>query len=106
MKSSGTAVLSLALAPALSAFMTAGLSGVAEAGISKKQAMATCRARYGDEISGVVIKKNGQIVCQEGPGENASRREVYEYCKRKLDPRMIVMQKKGSRWHCLYSGNY
>jgi hypothetical protein len=98
MKSTRTAILT--------SFMVMGLATTAEAGISKKQAMAACRAKYGKDVTGVVIKKNGQIVCQEGPSETASRQEVYEYCKRKLNPTMIVMQKKGGRWHCLYSGNY
>ncbi|QIG50620.1 hypothetical protein G5V57_24540 [Nordella sp. HKS 07] len=106
MTSSGTAVLNAAFALALSAFMTAGLLGEAEAGVSKKQAMAACRAKYGNEVSDVVIKKNGEIVCQQGPSETASRKEVYEYCKRTLNPKMIVMQKRNGRWMCLYSGNY
>ncbi len=106
MKSTRTAILKLALAGALTSFTVMGLATTAEAGISKKQAMAACRAKYGKDVTGVVIKKNGQIVCQEGPSETASRQEVYEYCKRKLNPTMIVMQKKGGRWHCLYSGNY
>lgn len=106
MRSTRTAVLQLAIAGILSAAALTGPAAVAEAAVSKKQAMAACRAKYGNDVTSVVIKKNGQIVCQEGPGENASRQEVYDYCKRKLNPTMIVMQKKGGRWHCLYSGNY
>lgn len=96
----------LALACAFSALTAVGLPAVAEAGMSKKEAMAVCRKQYGNEITGVDIRKNGQIVCQEGPGKNASRQEVYAYCKRKLKANMIIMQKKYGRWHCLYSGNY
>lgn len=106
MMSTMTVVLKLTLALALAAFVAAGLSGAAEAGVSKKQAMAACRAKYGKDVTDVVIRKNGEIVCQQGPSENASRKEVYEYCKRTLDPKMIVMQKRGGRWFCLYSGNY
>ncbi|WP_162914057.1 hypothetical protein [Taklimakanibacter lacteus] len=73
---------------------------------SHKQAMAICRSHYGKDITGVVIKKNGQIVCQEGPGAEASRKEVFEWCKRKFSATTVVVQKKGKRWHCLYYGRY
>lgn len=106
MKSTRTAILKLALIGAFVTLGVTGLAATAEAGVSKKQAMAACRAKYGQDVTDVVIRKNGQIVCQEGPAETASRREVYEFCKRKLKATMIVMQKKGGRWHCLYSGNY
>lgn len=99
-------MLKLALIGALITSGVTVFAAAAEAGVSKKQAMAACRAKYGKDITDVVIRKNGQIVCQEGPAETASRREVYEYCKRKLNATMIIMQKKGKRWHCLYSGNY
>ena len=106
MWSTRTAIFDLVLAGAFVTFVVTGLAATAEAGVSKKQAMAVCRAKYGKGITDVVIRKNGEIVCQEGPSETASRREVYEFCKRKLRATMIVMQKKGGRWHCLYSGNY
>ena len=96
----------LGLACVFSAVTVAGLPAVAEAAMSKKEAMAVCRKQYGKEITDVVIRKNGQIVCQEGPGKNASRQEVYDYCKRTLKATMIIMQKKYGRWHCMYSGNY
>jgi hypothetical protein len=107
MKSTRTAILLLALAGAFTSFMVMGLSAPAEAGVSKKQAMAACRAKYGKDVTSVVIKKNGQIVCQEGPsGKSASRAEVYEWCKRKFGATTVVVQKKGDRWHCLYYGRY
>jgi len=55
---------------------------------------------------GVVVKKNGQIVCQEGPGGEATRKEVFEWCKKKFSATTIVMQKKGDHWQCLYYGRY
>lgn len=106
MKSRRTAILNIALAGMFVTLGATGLAATAAAGVSKKQAMAVCRAQYGKDITDVVIRKNGQIVCQEGPAETASRQEVYEFCKRKLKATMIIMQKKGKRWHCLYSGNY
>lgn len=106
MKSTRTAVLRLTLAGILSASALVGLAAVAEAAVSKKQAMAACRAKYGKDVTSVVIKKNGQIVCQQGPGEQASRKEVYDYCERTFSATTIVMQKKGGRWMCLYYGRY
>lgn len=106
MKWTRTAVLRLTLAGILSASALAGLAATAQAGVSKKQAMASCRAKFGNDITDVVIKKNGQIVGQQGPGEKASRKEVYEYCKRTFSATTIIMQKKGGRWMCLYYGRY
>lgn len=106
MTSSRALARNLALACAFFAVTAAGLPAVAEAGMSKKEAMAVCRKKYGKEITDVVIQKNGQIVCQEGPGKNASRKEVYDYCKRTLKANMIIMVKKYGRWHCRYSGPY
>lgn len=106
MTSSRAIAINLALAGALSVFTVTGLPSTVQAGMSKKEAMAICRKQYGKDISDVAIRANGQIECQEGPGKNASRQEVYNFCKRKLKANMIIMQKKYGRWYCLYSGNY
>lgn len=107
MKSTRTAILQLAVAGAFTTFTAMGLAAPAEAGVSKKQAMAACRAKYGKDVTSVTIKKNGQIVCQEGPDStSATRKEVFEYCKRKFGATTVVVQKKGKRWQCLYYGRY
>lgn len=75
--------------------------------LSYKQAMAACRAKFGKDITGVVIKKNGQIVCQEGPGRNATRQEVYDYCKKRYSATTVYLRKLASgKWECRYYGRY
>jgi hypothetical protein len=46
-------------------------------------AMATCRAKYGMGVTSVTITKNGRVICREGPGPNATRQEVYDYCRKR-----------------------
>lgn len=75
--------------------------------LSYKQAMSVCRAKYGKGITDVVIKKNGQIVCQEGPGRNATRREVYDYCKKRYSATTVYLRKLPSgKWECRYYGRF
>ena len=101
------ACVRLAIATGLSLVMGGDRSAPAEAARpSQKQAMAACRAKYGNDVTSVVVKKNGQIVCQEGPGREATRKEVFEWCKKKFSATTIVMQKKGDHWQCLYYGRY
>ncbi len=74
--------------------------------ISTKQAMQVCRERYGKGITSVVIKKNGHIVCQEGPGRLATRQQVFDYCKKKFGATMVVVRKRpGGKWFCGHNGN-
>lgn len=83
------------------------MAGYAEAARpSQKQLLSICRAKYGSDITSASIRKNGQIVCQEGPGTQATRKAVYEWCKKKFNATTIVMQKRGNRWQCLYYGRY
>lgn len=74
--------------------------------LSTKQAMQVCRQKYGKGITGVVIRKNGQIVCQEGPGRNATRQQVFAYCKKRFNATMVVLRKlPGGKWECRHNGN-
>ncbi|MGE0238845.1 MAG: hypothetical protein AB7F09_09740 [Parvibaculaceae bacterium] len=74
---------------------------------SRSSAMAACRAKFGMGVTGVVIKKNGQIVCQEGPGRNATRKEVYDYCKKRFSATTLTVRKKPSgKWECRYYGRF
>lgn len=99
--------LKLAVAGMLSLLATGEMAHYAEAARpSQKQLLAICRARYGNDISGAVMQKNGQIVCQEGPGREATRDQVFEWCKKKFSATTVTVQKKGNRWHCRYYGRY
>ena len=77
------------------------------AALSTKQAMALCRAKYGTGVTGVTIRKNGHIVCQEGPGPNATRQQVYDYCKKRHNATVVKVRKlSGGKWHCLHNGHF
>ncbi len=103
MKSNGNTGAGLAVAAALFALTMAAPSYA----LSYKQAMAACQGRYGMGITGVVIKKNGQIVCQEGPGRNATRKEVYDYCKKRYSATTVYLRKLPSgKWECRYYGRF
>jgi hypothetical protein len=75
-------------------------------GYSKKEAMAACRAKYGKGITDVIFKKNGQIVCQEGP-RNPTRQQVYDYCKKEYSAQTVWVRKLANgKWECRYYGRY
>jgi hypothetical protein len=93
----------LAFATALMLLMSAAPAHA----LSYKQAMAACRAKYGKDVTSVVIKKNGQIVCREDPGRTATRQEVYDYCKKKTSAQTLMVRKKSNgRWECRYYGRF
>ena len=74
--------------------------------VSKKQAMAACRAKYGSGITDVIFKKNGGIVCQEGP-RNPTRQQVYDYCKKTYSAQTVFVRKLANgKWECRYYGRY
>lgn len=108
MTSANTAGLNLALAAILSLFVMGEVSAPAEAARpSQKQAMAACRAKFGNGITSAVVQKNGQIVCQEGPGPGATREEVFDWCKKTFSATTVtVRKKKGGKWECRYYGRY
>jgi hypothetical protein len=75
--------------------------------LSYKQAMAACRAKYGNGVTSVVIKKSGQIVCREGPSGKPTRKQVYDYCKKTLSPQMLMVVKRpNGKWECRYYGRF
>jgi len=75
--------------------------------LSYKQAMAACKAKFGMGVTSVTIKKSGQIVCQEGPGRNATRKEVYDYCKKRYSATTVYLRKLPSgKWECRYYGRF
>lgn len=88
----------------------AALSSIAvadAAALSRKQAMAACKVKYGKGVTDVVIRKDGRIVCQEGPGRNATRQQVYDYCMKSLGATQVYLRKKANgKWVCLYYGRY
>ncbi|MGE0005261.1 MAG: hypothetical protein AB7S92_06685 [Parvibaculaceae bacterium] len=96
-------VCGLAAATVLAAVAT----GTPAQALSRKQAMAVCRAKYGMGITGVVIRKNGRIVCREGPGPTATRKEVYEYCKKRFSATTVYVRKRSNgKWECRYYGRF
>jgi hypothetical protein len=106
MKSRSTARSKLATA-LIATLLAAGCFSAAEAAQpSQKELLAACRAKYGKGITGAVVKKNGQIVCQEGPGRQATRKEVFEYCRKKYSATTLIVTKKGNGWQCRYYGRY
>jgi hypothetical protein len=74
---------------------------------SQKQLLAACKAKFGVGVTSVSVKKNGQIVCQEGPGPGATRKEVFEYCRKSLGATTLTVRKKANgKWECRYYGRY
>jgi hypothetical protein len=75
------------------------------AALSTKQAMALCKMKYGMGVTSATIKKNGHIVCQEGPGRNATRKEVFDYCMKRYGATMVHLRKLPSgKWECRHNG--
>lgn len=95
------------LVTAIATMLMATAMASPAAALSTKQAMAQCKARYGLGVTSVTIKKNGHIVCREGPGPNATRQEVYDYCKKRSGATMVQIRKlsKG-KWQCLHNGHF
>ena len=104
----GTAGRALMIAGALFLSVAEMLSASAEAARpSQSQALAACRAKFGNGITSAAVKKSGQIVCQEGPGPGATREEVFEWCKKTFSATTVtVRKKKGGKWECRYYGRY
>ena len=74
---------------------------------SQKQLLAACRAKFGMGVTSVSVRKSGQIVCQEGPGPGATRKEVFDYCKKNLGATTLTVRKKANgKWECRYYGRY
>lgn len=108
MTSANTAGLDLAFAAILSLFVMGELSAPAEAARpSYNQLLAACKAKFGMEVTSVSVKKNGQIVCQQGPGPGATRKEIFEYCRKSLGATTLTVRKKANgKWECRYYGRY
>lgn len=83
------------------------IAALEAAPLSHKQALAACRAKFGLGVTDVVVKKNGHIMCQEGPGRNATRQDVYDYCKKRYSATTVQVRKKPSgKWECRYYGRF
>ncbi len=103
----GTAGLRLAIGVVLSLFVAVeGVSVTEAAKPTYQQAMKACRAKYGSGITNVIFKKNGGIVCQEGP-RNPTRQQVYDYCKKTYSAQTVFVRKLANgKWECRYYGRY
>ena len=104
----GTSVLTMVLASTLSLLAVTIMPATAEAARpSNKQLLAACRAKFGKDVTSVSVKKNGQVVCQQGPGPGATRQEIFDYCKRTLGATTLTVRKKANgKWECRYYGRY
>ena len=92
----------------LSLFVVIDMPAPAEAARpSNQQVLAACRAKFGKEVTSYSVRKNGQIVCQVGPGPAATRQEIFDYCKRTLGATTLTVRKKANgKWECRYYGRY
>jgi hypothetical protein len=74
---------------------------------SQKQLLTACKAKFGMGVTSVSVRKDGQIVCQQGPGPGATRKEVFEYCRKNLGATTLTVRKKANgKWECRYYGRY
>jgi hypothetical protein len=103
-----TRVLTIMLAGTLSVLALGPISAPAEAARpSSKQLLAMCRAKFGMGVTSVSVRKNGQVVCQQGPGPGATRKEVFDYCRKTLGATTLTVRKKANgKWECRYYGRY
>jgi len=108
MRTIGTFILATTLAGTLPLLTVTSMSAPAEAARpSNKQLLAACRAKFGKDVTSVSVKKNGQVVCQQGPGPQATRQEIFEYCRRTLGATTLTVRKKANgKWECRYYGRY
>ena len=108
MRTIGTSILATTLAGMLSLLAVTSMPVTAEAARpSNKQLLAACRAKFGKDVTSVSVKKNGQVVCQQGPGPGATRQEIFDYCKRTLGATTLTVRKKANgKWECRYYGRY
>jgi hypothetical protein len=108
MRTIGTSILATTLAGMLSLLAVTSMPAPTEAARpSNKQLLAACRAKFGKDVTSVSVKKNGQVVCQQGPGPQATRQEVFEYCRRTLGATTLTVRKKANgQWECRYYGRY
>jgi len=108
MRTIGTSILATTLAGMISLLAVTSMPVTAEAARpSNEQLLAACRAKYGKDVTSVSVKKNGQVVCQQGPGPQATRQEIFEYCRRTLGATTLTVRKKANgKWECRYYGRY
>jgi hypothetical protein len=101
-------VLTMTLAGMLSMLAVTQMAVPAEAARpSQKQLLAACRAKFGMGVTSVSVSKNGRVVCQQGPGPGATRKEVFDYCKKNLGATTLTVRKKANgKWECRYYGRY
>lgn len=86
---------------------TAGLAAAAAAApITQKEALAACRAQYGNKVSKATIGKNGKINCQWQVRREMTRQEVYEACRKKFSATTAMVHKTTTGWRCRYIGRF
>jgi hypothetical protein len=93
-----------ALSPGVIAILLCGVSlgGTAQA-LTKEQAVAACKKRYGNTVFNALVGKDGKsYVCYwSNPAQPdiSSPTDVRDFCKRKYGP-MSVAKKQGGKWSC------